>query len=62
MMTKTLTQSAKQKPEAAVTRSYDADEFKADTTEDRPVALLAQRRRQFLAEMTQHTNDNASES
>ena len=48
-MTKTLAQKVKpiqQKPEAAAARSYEAGEFDADTDEERPVALLAQRRRQ----------------
>lgn len=30
-------------------RTYEPEEFEADTSEERPVALLAERRRQFLA-------------
>ena len=30
-------------------RQFDPDEFDADTNEERPIALLAERRRQFLA-------------
>ena len=31
------------------TRTYEPEEFEADTAEERPIALLAERRRQFLA-------------
>ena len=41
-------QQAKQKPEPAVTRRFVPEEFEADTTEERSVALLAERRRRFL--------------
>ncbi len=49
---KTLTkdvQRVKQELEAALTRRYEPEEFEAETTEERPIALLAERRRQFLA-------------
>ena len=61
-MTKTLTQSTQQTPEEAVVRGYDPDEFEADTLEERPIALLAQKRRRFLAELTQHTDTGTSAS
>lgn len=51
-MDKTLigdNQRAEQKPEPGTARRYEPEEFDADTTEERPVALLAERRRQFLA-------------
>ncbi len=62
-MTKTLTkdrQTAKQKsetPATILTRRYEAEEFEADTTEERPVPLLAERRRQFLAELKARQTD-----
>lgn len=51
-MIKTLTRNSarvKQKQEAAPVRSFQPEEFEADTTEERPIPLLAKRRRQFLA-------------
>ena len=52
-MVKTLTaekRPAKHKAGAtALPRMREADEFEADTQEDRPIALLAERRREFLA-------------
>lgn len=51
-MDKTLigdNQRAEQKPEPGTARRYEPEEFDADTDEERPVALLAERRRQFLA-------------
>ena len=51
-MAKTLirdNQQAEQQPETAAIRRFDPEEFDADTDEERPVALLAERRRQFLA-------------
>lgn len=51
-MAKTLVrdnQKAKQQPETATVRHFEPEEFDADTDEERPVALLAERRRQFLA-------------
>ena len=51
-MVKTLNQDNRQSeknPETSMTRSYEAEEFEADTIDDRPVTLLAERRRQFLA-------------
>lgn len=51
-MVKTLikdNQQIKQKSEMPITRLYESEAFEADTTEERPVALLAERRRQFLA-------------
>jgi len=51
-MVKTLTQDnpqAQQRLETTSIRRYEPEEFEADTTEDRPIALLAERRRQFLA-------------
>ncbi len=32
----------------SVIRQYEPDQFEADTAEERPIALLAERRRQFL--------------
>ena len=62
-MVKTLTknnQPAKQNSEAAMTRSYEPEEFEADTAEERPIALLAERRRQFLAELKARQTEIAS--
>ena len=59
-MTKTLThraKQAKQKPEAVMTRRYEPEEFDADTAEERPVALLAEKRRQFLAGLSVRQNE-----
>ena len=54
-MVKALTaekRPAKQKSSAAaLPRVREADEFEADTQEDRPIALLAERRREFLAKL-----------
>lgn len=41
-------------PEARV---FSPDEFEADTQEDRPIAVLAEKRRQFLARLGAHTGD-----
>ncbi len=52
MMVNTLTkdnQQVEQKPETATTRRYEPEEFDVDTTEERPIVVLAERRRQFLA-------------
>jgi len=40
---------AKQKSATATTRRYEPEEFEADTDEERPIAILAERRRQFLS-------------
>ena len=51
-MVKKLTndnQQAEQQSVTAVTRTYEPEEFDADTAEDRPIAVLAERRRQFLS-------------
>ena len=66
-MVKTLIRNkarVKQKQEAAPVRSYQSEEFEADTTEERPIALLAERRRQFLAQLlaqlqVRQNNDDA---
>ncbi len=51
-----------QKTENAA-RTYEPEEFEADTPEERPVALLAERRRQFLAGLkASQTNANPSAS
>ena len=39
----------KQQSVTAVTRIYEPEEFDADTDEERPIAVLAERRRQFLS-------------
>ncbi len=38
----------KQEPKNSTIRQYEPDQFEADTDEERPIALLAERRRQFL--------------
>ena len=38
----------KQQSLTAVTRRYEPEEFDADTDEERPIAVLAEKRRQFL--------------
>jgi hypothetical protein len=38
-------------------RSYDPEEFEADTTEERPIALLAEKRRQFLSGLKARQTD-----
>lgn len=43
------TPQAKQQSVAAITRTYEPEEFEAGTDEDRPVAVLAAKRRQFLS-------------
>ncbi len=51
-MVKTLLKAKQQaEPQSKTTtiRHYAPEEFEADTTEERPVAMLAERRRQFLA-------------
>ncbi len=51
-MVKTHTQGnspAEQKSKATITRPYKPEKFDADTPEERPVAFLAERRRQFLS-------------
>jgi len=51
-MVKTLTQDdpqAEHKPETAMTRHFQPEEFEADTDEERPISVLAERRRQFLS-------------
>jgi len=40
---------AKQKSATAIIRRYEPEEFAADTDEERPIAVLAERRRQFLS-------------
>jgi len=40
---------AKQQSVTAITRTYEPEEFDADTDEERPIAVLAERRRQFLS-------------
>ena len=40
---------AEQQPVTAITRTYEPEEFEADTDEDRPIAVLAEKRRQFLS-------------
>ena len=50
-MVETLTKDnpqVEQQSEKARIRSYEPEEFDADTDEERPIALLAERRRQFL--------------
>lgn len=37
-----------ERPYISVSRTYEPEEFDADTDEERTVALLAERRRQFL--------------
>ena len=39
---------AKQQSVTAITRTYEPEEFDADTDEERPIAVLAKKRRQFL--------------
>ena len=55
-MTKILTRHLQQGEEtaAAPLRTYEPEEFDADTDEDRPVAILAEKRRRFLAELNLH--------
>jgi len=43
------TSSKDQQKSESTTRAYEPEEFEADTAEERPIALLAERRRQFLA-------------
>lgn len=53
-MVKTLIKAKQQtEPQSKTTtiRHYAPEEFEADTTEERPVAVLAERRRQFLVGM-----------
>lgn len=38
----------KERPHISVSRTYELEEFEADTDEERTVPLLAERRRQFL--------------
>ncbi len=40
---------AKQKSATAMVRCYEPEEFDADTNEERAIAVLAERRRQFLS-------------
>ena len=40
---------AKQQSAAPLARTYEPEEFDADTDEERPIAVLAERRRQFLS-------------
>lgn len=40
---------AKRQPVTPITRTFGPEEFDADTDEDRPIAVLAERRRQFLS-------------
>jgi len=40
---------AKRKSATAVMPCYEPEEFDADTAKERPVAVLAERRRQFLS-------------
>ncbi len=51
-MVKTLPGNYQAKPKReAPTREYKPEEFDADTDEERPIALIAERRRQFLVEL-----------
>ena len=50
-----------QREAEGTTRTYDPEEFEADTVEERPIALLAERRRQFLEGLqASQTNTNPS--
>ncbi len=51
----------KQEPKNSMIRQYEPDQFEADTDEERPIALLAERRRQFLKGLKAcQTNANPS--
>ncbi len=39
---------AEKRPQISASRTYEPEEFEADTEEERTVALLAERRRLFL--------------
>lgn len=45
----------------ATMREFSADEFDADTQEDRSVPMLAEKRRQFLAQLDAKSSDFPSE-
>ena len=49
---------AKQKSVTAVTRTYEPEEFEADTDEARPIAVLAERWRQFLSMLNARENQS----
>ncbi len=62
MVKSLLTRKRPAKAHAATpqARTFNPDEFKADTPEDRSIAVLAEKRRQFLARLQAPESDTAS--